>query len=126
MDTYNSKDVDKLAKFIDDNFDNKNTFNSYTRKSCKANCQTKCRNESGSEQCQTHCDKYCDEVINDPTPTIANTRVQSNRASGKSGFCYIGEEDGIRSCVKVSEHDVCTSGKIYSSKATCQNPRLRK
>lgn len=126
MDTYNLKDVDKLAKFIDDNFDNKNTFNSYNRKSCKANCKIKCRNDSGSDQCSTHCDKYCDEVINDPTPTIANSRVQSNRASGKSGFCYIGEEEGIRSCVKVSEHDICTSGKIYSSKAICQNPILRK
>lgn len=126
MDTYNSKDIDKLSRFIDSNFDNVNKFNSNNNKSCKSNCLTKCNNESGSSKCNIHCDRYCDEVLPTPDPFIENSRVQSNRASGKSGFCYVGEENGIRSCVKVNEHDVCTSGKIYPSQAICRNPSLRK
>lgn len=125
MDTYDSKDVDKLSRFIDSNFDNINKFNSNNNKSCKSNCLTKCNNESGSSNCTHHCDRYCDEVLPDPDPFIENSRVQSNRASGKSGFCYVGEENGIRSCVRVSEHDVCTSGKIYPSQQICRNPTLR-
>lgn len=126
MDTYDSKDVDKLSRFIDSNFDNVNKFNSNNNKTCKSNCLTKCNNESGSSNCNIHCDRYCDEILPNPDPFIENSRVQSNRASGKSGFCYIGEENGIRSCVRVSEHDVCTSGKIYPSQEICRNPSLRK
>jgi hypothetical protein len=126
IDTYNKKDVDKLSAFIDSNFDNINKFQSHNNKSCKSNCLKKCTNETGSDKCNLHCDKYCNEVIPDPDPVIDNSRVQSNRASGKSGFCYVGEENGIRSCVRVSEHDICTSGKIYSSQEICRNPKLRK
>ena len=125
-DTYDSKDIDKLSNFIDNNFNNINNFNSHDNKSCKKNCLTKCDNETGNENCKTHCDKYCNEILEEPDPIIDKSRVQSNKASGKSGFCYIGEENGIRSCVKVTEHDVCTSGKIYQTKAICQDPRLRK
>jgi len=125
MDTYNLKDIDKLSAFIDSNFDNVNTFKGHNNKSCKTNCLKKCENESGSDKCNLHCDRYCDEVIPDPDPVIDNSRVQSKKTSGKSGFCYVGEENGIRSCVKVSEHDICTSGKIYSSKELCVNPKLR-
>ena len=125
-DTYNSKDIDKLSNFIDTNFNNINKFNSHDNNSCKKNCLTKCNNETGNKNCKSHCDKYCDEVIEEPDPVIDTSRIQSNKASGKSGFCYIGEENGIRSCVRVDEHDVCNSGKIYQTKAICQNPRLRK
>lgn len=125
MDTYNLKDIDKLSAFIDSNFDNVNTFKGHNNKSCKSNCLKKCENESGSDKCNLHCDRYCDEVIPDPDPVIDNSRVQSKKTSGKSGFCYVGEENGIRSCVKVSKHDICTSGKIYSSKELCVNPKLR-
>ena len=124
-DTYNSKDIDKLSDFIDGNFNNINNFNSNTNKSCKSNCLIKCTNDANSSDCSKYCDKYCDEVMPNPDPVIDRSRIQSNKASSKSGFCYIGEENGIRSCVKVSEHDVCTSGKIYPTRAICQNPKLR-
>ena len=122
---YNSSDVNKLSDFIDNNFDNVNKFNSSDNKSCRENCSTKCNNESGSQYCNKHCDKYCDEVLPEPEPVIDNSRVQSNKASGKSGFCYVGEENGIRSCVKVTDKDVCVSGKVYPSKDICANPKLR-
>ena len=125
MDTYNTKDLDKLSNFIDNNFDNVNKFNSTNNKECKRNCKVKCNNESNNEKCDYHCDRYCNEVLPEPDPVISNSRVQSNKGSGKSGFCYVGEENGIRSCVKVTEHDVCTSGKVYKSDEICKNPKLR-
>lgn len=125
--TANEDDINKLSNFIDSNFDNINKFNSNSNKSCKTNCLQKCKNDTNNdENCIKHCDRYCDEVLPEPEPTIDNSRVQSHKASGKAGFCYIGEENGIRSCVKVSDHDVCMSGKVYPSKEICNNPRLRK
>ena len=125
--TANENDINKLSNFIDSNFDNINKFNSNNNKSCKTNCLQKCKNDTNNdENCIKHCDKYCDEVLPEPEPIIDNSRVQSHKASGKAGFCYIGEENGIRSCVKVTDKDVCVSGKVYSSEDICINPKLRK
>jgi len=44
---------------------------------------------------------------------------------GKSGYCYIGEDRGFRSCIKVGEGDNCISGDIFPSKELCINPNLR-
>ena len=57
---------------------------------------------------------------------VQKMKYDKDQISNSAGYCYIGEENGIRSCVKVSEHDVCMSGKVYPSKEICNNPRLRK
>ena len=59
-----------------------------------------------------------------PKPDEANSRIQ--RSAGKSGYCYIGEDRGFRSCIKVGEQDTCMSGDIFPTHAICVNPRLRK
>ncbi len=43
----------------------------------------------------------------------------------QSGFCYIGEDRGFRSCISVGEGDICMSGDIFPSHAVCINPKLR-
>jgi hypothetical protein len=43
----------------------------------------------------------------------------------KSGYCYIGEDRGFRSCIEVGEGDICMSGDIFPSEAICINPTLR-
>jgi len=43
----------------------------------------------------------------------------------KSGYCYIGEDRGHRSCVRVGKGDVCMSGDIFPSIEICINPSLR-
>ena len=53
------------------------------------------------------------------------SKIQSNKPKSKSGFCYIGEDSGIRSCIKVGEGDVCMSGDIFPTQAVCINPNLR-
>jgi len=55
----------------------------------------------------------------------ATSAIQMNKSAGKSGYCYIGEERGFRSCVKVGENDACLSGDIFPSLDICVNPTLR-
>jgi len=57
-----------------------------------------------------------------PQPDDATSRTQR---TGKSGYCYIGEDRGFRSCIKVGEEDTCMSGDIFPTHAICINPRLR-
>lgn len=57
-----------------------------------------------------------------PQPDDATSRTQR---TGKSGYCYIGEDRGFRSCIKVGEQDTCMSGDIFPTHAVCINPRLR-
>ena len=45
--------------------------------------------------------------------------------ASKSGFCYIGEDRGFRSCIEVGEGEVCMSGDIFPTEAICINPNLR-
>lgn len=57
-----------------------------------------------------------------PQPDDATSRTQRTR---KSGYCYIGEDRGFRSCIRVGEQDTCMSGDIFPTQAVCINPRLR-
>tara|TARA_B100000963_G_scaffold361988_1_gene401697 strand:- start:22817 stop:23500 length:684 start_codon:yes stop_codon:yes gene_type:complete len=43
----------------------------------------------------------------------------------KSGFCYLGEDRGVRSCVDVTEEDTCLSGEVFPTKDLCVNPNLK-
>lgn len=43
----------------------------------------------------------------------------------KEGWCYIGEEQGYRSCASVGVNDRCMSGDIFPTRDICINPNLR-
>lgn len=51
--------------------------------------------------------------------------IQSGKSGNKSGWCYIGEERGIRSCAEVGPNDQCMSGDIFPTSEVCVNPNLR-
>ena len=51
--------------------------------------------------------------------------IQSSTRTGKSGWCLIGEDQGIRSCIEVGANDACMSGDIFPTNAVCVNPNLR-
>ena len=53
----------------------------------------------------------------------ASSSVHS--AGGKSGWCFVGEDRGFRSCALVNEDDKCMSGDIFPSQELCINPNLR-
>lgn len=59
-----------------------------------------------------------------PRPDRTGSRTQAIRAS-KSGYCYVGEDRGFRSCVPVKYGDKCMSGNIFPTQAVCINPNLR-
>lgn len=57
-----------------------------------------------------------------PEPDEAGNVTQRGN---KSGYCYIGEDRGFRSCVKVGTADKCMSGDIFPTEEICINPNLR-
>ena len=60
-----------------------------------------------------------------PKPDDATSSTQSSKIANKSGYCYIGEDRGFRSCIKVKAGDRCMSEDIYPTEAVCVNPNLR-
>ena len=60
-----------------------------------------------------------------PNADDAGSRTQLSQSSRKSGYCYIGEDRGFRSCIKVNENDDCISGQIFPTKDICIHPSLR-
>lgn len=47
------------------------------------------------------------------------------KTSGKSGWCYIGNDNGTRTCARVGENQMCMSGDIFPTSEVCVNPNLR-
>jgi hypothetical protein len=63
--------------------------------------------------------EYANEQV---MPDDSNSSIQY---SGKAGYCYIGDSNGVRTCAKVGVNDTCMSGDIYPSNEICINPNLR-
>ena len=61
---------------------------------------------------------------NDYDADEASSNIQ-NGGPPKSGWCFIGEDRGFRSCAKVGVNDKCMSGDIFPSHEICVNPSLR-
>jgi hypothetical protein len=55
----------------------------------------------------------------------ADDTLSSIQGKGKSGWCYIGEDRGFRTCAKVGVNDTCMSGEIFPTQEVCINPNLR-
>jgi hypothetical protein len=49
----------------------------------------------------------------------------SIQITGKSGWCYIGDDQGVRSCSQIGVNDTCMSGDVFPNQAICMNPNLR-
>ena len=54
-----------------------------------------------------------------------SSSLTMSKSTNKAGWCYIGEEQGYRSCIDVGVNDMCMSGDIFPSKDICINPTLR-
>jgi len=52
----------------------------------------------------------------------SNSCVQTK---AKTGWCLIGEDKGVRNCIKVGANDTCLSGDIFPNNQICVNPNLR-
>ncbi len=55
-------------------------------------------------------------------PDDSRSSVQT---TGKQGWCYIGEDDGVRTCSQIGVNDTCMSGDVFPTQSVCVNPKLR-
>ena len=55
----------------------------------------------------------------------SDSKIQSRTSSQKPGWCYIGTDRNVRSCIKVNASTKCMSGDIFTTRAKCINPNLR-
>jgi hypothetical protein len=62
-------------------------------------------------------DKY-----NEPSPDKTSNPIQNPISSGKSNWCLVGEYQGRRGCIAISDSDKCMSGQIFPSQQACLNP----
>ena len=70
--------------------------------------------------------KNSKKVNNTPVvPDDVDSLMQQSKPAKEAGFCYIGEDRGFRSCIEVTDKDVCMSGDIFPSQEICVNPSLR-
>lgn len=66
------------------------------------------------------------ENTDEPTHDDSLSEIQRGSSSKtKPGYCYIGADRGIRSCVKVGQYDKCMSGEVFPRMDICINPALR-
>jgi hypothetical protein len=61
---------------------------------------------------------------NPPSPDNATSTIQSNPSTSKSQWCLVGEYNGTRGCVSVSDQNKCLSGQVFPSQQVCLNPNL--
>jgi len=60
-------------------------------------------------------------IDNAPTQTHTTPEpVSANIKSSGPGYCYIGEDQGQRSCISVSDSTKCMSGDVYANLDACQ------
>jgi hypothetical protein len=57
-----------------------------------------------------------------PLPSDSSSSLQT---TGKAGWCFIGEEQGLRTCSEIGVNDVCMSGDVFPNQTICMNPNLR-
>lgn len=66
-----------------------------------------------------------ERALNDASQRQNEPLPNDSIPTGKSGWCFIGEERGIRSCSEIGVNDMCMSGDIFPTQAVCMNPNLR-
>ncbi len=67
-------------------------------------------------------DAASNKNISEPSPDYSRSSIQT---TGKAGWCFIGEDHGLRSCSEIGVNDKCMSGDVFPNQAICMNPNLR-
>lgn len=64
---------------------------------------------------------------NDIAADNADSNIQKGGGgtAGTAGWCFVGDDQGYRSCAQVNKGDKCMSGDIFPSQDICINPNLR-
>jgi hypothetical protein len=60
----------------------------------------------------------------EPAPDSTTNPIQKPISSGKAGWCLVGEYEGRRGCIQVTDSDKCLSGQVFPEQSMCLNPNL--
>jgi hypothetical protein len=60
------------------------------------------------------------EDHNEAKPDHANSPIQESPS--KMQWCLVGEYEGRRGCIEISESDKCLSGQVFPNQKMCLNP----
>ena len=55
----------------------------------------------------------------------SRTRTMLGNTKKAGNYCYIGEENGYRSCTRVDQANKCTSNKLYPTLEMCKRPNTK-
>ena len=62
------------------------------------------------------------QCANQVEPDNSRSSIQT---TGKAGWCFIGKDQGFRTCSEIGVNDGCMSGDVFPSQEICMNPSLR-
>jgi len=65
-----------------------------------------------------------DANIKDVPPSSTTNPIHSKSSSKRSGFCYIGEFQGRRNCIELSQGQQCMSQQVFPTQKMCLNPTM--
>ena len=57
-------------------------------------------------------------------PDKTSSPIQNPIASNKSSWCLVGEYQGKRGCIEITDQDKCLSGQVFPQQKMCLNPTL--
>lgn len=63
--------------------------------------------------------------IYDLQKEINNKSKYLEKKVNEDGFCFIGNDNGMRNCSEIYEGEICMSGELYPTLQHCMFPRLR-
>lgn len=55
-------------------------------------------------------------------PDKSSNPIQKPITSGKTQWCLVGEYEGKRGCIEISNRDKCLSGQVFPEQKLCLNP----
>jgi len=59
-----------------------------------------------------------------PLPDNAANPIQKPITSQKTNWCLVGEYQGRRGCIAITDRDKCLSGQIFPNQKMCLNPAM--
>lgn len=60
----------------------------------------------------------------EPKPDKTENPIQNPVTASKKNWCLVGEYQGRRGCIEVSDQDKCISGQVFPEQKMCLNPTL--
>lgn len=60
----------------------------------------------------------------EPKPDNTENPIQKPPSAAKKSWCLVGEYQGRRGCIEISDQDKCISGQVFPEQKMCLNPTL--